>query len=485
MAPRSTTTLLDGKFAVAGRLWIRTFAAWLSRTSPTGWWLICIICLEAAFAVSIRIPLLLGQASWVSLNGPGFIPALIALLLIPLALHAAWILGREQRRERVTAAETAHLMDTFLAASHDWVWAVGPDGRFTFCSPAVRELLGYGPDELLGEHYSQVIDLEELAAAARDAAPGTPLSGTEAPWMAFRVFCRHRNGARVPVEVEVRPRTDFAGRNAGYEGVIRPAAETGAGGSYAQVRSRVEDVLTQKTFMTAFQPIRCLETDEVIGVEALTRFRDFPDASPETRFTEAATVGLGIELDLLAVETALIAAESIIRGPYISLNLSPVACLDPRLPALLTRHDISPDRIVIEVTERVPVADYVVLAGALAPLRSMGVRIAVDDAGAGYSSMRHILRLKPDVIKVDRSIIAGINAEPGHRALGAAMVGLAAEINAALIAEGIETDAELRTVLDLGFGAGQGFLLGRPTTKHEDWRQWDRIGSIHGQEQLG
>ncbi|MET1089460.1 MAG: EAL domain-containing protein [Arthrobacter sp.] len=480
MAQRPMTFLLDGRFAVSGRLWLRTFSAWLSRTSPTGWWLLCVICLEAAFAISISVPLLLGQASWVSLNGPVFIPAMIALLLIPLALHAAWTVGREQHHERVTAAETAQLMDTFLGARHDWVWAVGTDGRFTFCSSAVRELLGYAPDDLLGEHYGQVIDLEELAAAAREAAPGTRLSGTEAPWIAFRVFCRHRNGARVPVEVEVRPRTDFAGRNAGHEGVIRPAAESGPGGSYAQVRSRVEDVLSQKTFRTAFQPIRCLETDEVIGVEALTRFRDCPDASPETRFTEAATVGLGIELDLLAVETALIAAESIIRGPYISLNLSPVACLDPRLPALLARHGVSPDRIVLEVTERVPVADYVVLAEALRPLRSMGVRIAVDDAGAGYASMRHILRLKPDIIKVDRSIISGINAEPGHRALGAAMVGLAAEINAALIAEGIETDAELRTVLDLGFGSGQGFLLGRPTTRHEDWRQWEGIGSIHG-----
>lgn len=124
------------------------------------------------------------------------------------------------------------------------------------------------------------------------------------------------------------------------------------------------------------------------------------------------------------------------------------------------------------MTERHEVLDYEPLATALSPLRRAGLRIAVDDAGAGFASMRHILELKPDLIKLDRDIIAGIDTDPGQRALGAAMVGFATEIGAGLVAEGIETDAELEMVARLGMGTAQGYLLGRPSTEPEDWAQW-------------
>jgi EAL domain-containing protein (putative c-di-GMP-specific phosphodiesterase class I) len=100
------------------------------------------------------------------------------------------------------------------------------------------------------------------------------------------------------------------------------------------------------------------------------------------------------------------------------------------------------------------------------------VRIAVDDAGAGFASMRHILQLKPDLIKLDRSIISGIDADSGRRAFGGAMVSFAAELGAILVAEGIETETELSTVTELGMNAGQGYLLGRPSLRAEDWLRW-------------
>jgi EAL domain-containing protein (putative c-di-GMP-specific phosphodiesterase class I) len=100
------------------------------------------------------------------------------------------------------------------------------------------------------------------------------------------------------------------------------------------------------------------------------------------------------------------------------------------------------------------------------------MRLAVDDAGAGYASMRHIIKLKPDLIKLDRAIIRDIDTEASHRALGAAMVGFAAETGAHIVAEGIETVAELKTVTSLGIAAGQGYLLGRPTLEPSDWEQW-------------
>lgn len=467
-----TTSDIDGSRTgrpVQRRSWVRSMSDWLSRTPPAGWWLLSIICLESAFAVSIRIPLLFGQESWVSMDGPGLIPGLFAMMLIPAALHAAWHLGREQRRERASASETAHLMDTILSTSREWVWAVGADGTFTFCSAAVRELLGYEPADLLGRHCSDVINLQDLAAA-QDARP-VP-EDPEAIWAGLMVLCRHRNGTSVALEVAARPLTDYAGRSAGFEGVSRPAVGAAATRSDAHVKARVEEMLRSRAFVTAFQPIRCLESASVLGVEALTRFTTSPVRSPESWFADAASVGLSVELDLLVLEAALDSAAGLPAALYVSLNLSPQACLDPRLPALLDQQNIPAQRIVIEVTERLPVADYVALAQALDSLRSSGIRIAVDDAGAGYASMRHILWLKPDLIKLDRSIIADINIDHGQRALGGAMVGLAAELDAVLIAEGIETEAELQAVQRLGFHAGQGYLLGRPSDRPEDWLQW-------------
>ena len=134
-------------------------------------------------------------------------------------------------------------------------------------------------------------------------------------------------------------------------------------------------------------------------------------------------------------------------------------------------------RIVLELTEHHEVTDYGQLGEALTPLRCGGLKVAIDDAGAGFASMRHIVELKPELIKLDREVIAGINADAGLRALGAAMVGFAAEIGASLIAEGIETEAELATVRDLGMTAAQGYMLGRPTVAVEEWNRWSGLGA--------
>ncbi|MDJ0459330.1 EAL domain-containing protein [Arthrobacter sp. NQ7] len=155
-----------------------------------------------------------------------------------------------------------------------------------------------------------------------------------------------------------------------------------------------------------------------------------------------------------------------------ALNLAPETCLDPRLPRLVNEAPINLDRIVLELTERQSVEDYDSLLTALAPLRKRGLRIAVDDAGSGFSSMRHILHLQPDIIKLDRSLITGIHANPRQRALGAAMVQFAQETGATIVAEGLETEDDLATTRNLGIHAGQGYLLGHPTTRPADWATW-------------
>lgn len=120
------------------------------------------------------------------------------------------------------------------------------------------------------------------------------------------------------------------------------------------------------------------------------------------------------------------------------------------------------ERIVIEVTEHARITDYAQISGALNPLRRHGLRLAVDDAGSGYASFRHILKLKPDIIKMDSTLIHQIDSDTGSRALGAAIVRFAEETNCTVVAEGVETDAELMVLRSLNVRHAQGYLLGRP-----------------------
>src|SRR5262249_15808220 len=119
-------------------------------------------------------------------------------------------------------------------------------------------------------------------------------------------------------------------------------------------------------------------------------------------------------------------------------------------------------RIVVEVTEHMPVEDYNALNRALERVRALGVRLAIDDAGAGFASLRHILQLAPDFVKLDRTLIDDIERDRSHQALAAGLISFAKKIEATIVAEGIERKAQLRALRDLGVSCGQGFLLARP-----------------------
>jgi EAL domain-containing protein (putative c-di-GMP-specific phosphodiesterase class I) len=163
------------------------------------------------------------------------------------------------------------------------------------------------------------------------------------------------------------------------------------------------------------------------------------------------------------------------RDIYVALNISPATCLDPRLPGILERSCLCLDHIVLELTERLEVSEYGPLISAIAPLRHLGLRIAVDDAGSGFASMRHILHIRPGIINLDRSLITGIDDDQGQHALGAALAEFARQIGATLIAEGIETQAELTAVARIGMTAGQGYLIGRPSVHPGDWATWQEL----------
>jgi PAS domain S-box-containing protein len=435
------------------------------RLSPAGWWLLGVVCFEAALALSIRLPMVFAQEFWISPTEPTWLPAVLTVLPIPLVLHAVWRFVRQQDSNWVEEPNTA-LTNTDLTTGCEWQWVAGADGRFIFSSRASLELLGYEDSELLGQPCSLVLDFDELVAGRKESsAPDEPEVARK--WVP--VLGLRRDGTRVVLTVSFRSRPDGTGRNWIFEETSRRLYPLAIPPATEEIRARVQDVLTQRKVLTAFQPIRCLGTGAVIGAEALTRFVGSPVRSADLWFTDAASVDRGLELEFLAMETALLAATQLPRHLYVSINLSPRACLDPRLNDILQRSDMLPARIVLELTERFAVADYKPLVRAMDRLRESGVRIAVDDAGAGFASMRHILQLKPDLIKLDRSIISGIDADPGRRALGGAMVSFAAELGAILVAEGIETETELSTVTELGMNAGQGYLLGRPSLRAEDW----------------
>lgn len=223
----------------------------------------------------------------------------------------------------------------------------------------------------------------------------------------------------------------------------------------------IRAVVEARRFRVAFQPIYSLDTGQVVAVEALTQF-DLPGhEAPDVWFARAASVGLGSELELASIDVALQACRDGL-SPSIGLNLnaSPETICDPRLPALLAG---CTDRVlVIEVTEHAVVEDYPRLCAALDVLRSRGIRIAIDDAGAGFASFRHVVRLAPDIIKLDIGLTQDVRQDPVRRALAHALVAFAAETGCELMAEGIEHPADLTIWSQLGASAVQGFLLGRP-----------------------
>ena len=161
------------------------------------------------------------------------------------------------------------------------------------------------------------------------------------------------------------------------------------------------------------------------------------------------------------IEAALQGFDRLPADSYLSLNVSPETILAGAVSEVLARQPL--DRLMLEVTEHALVQDYERLAEALEPLRREGLRLAVDDAGAGYASFRHILKLKPDVIKLDASLIRNVDSDTGCRALAAALIRFAEETGCKVVAEGVETQEELAMLRRLAVNKAQGYLLGRPS----------------------
>jgi EAL domain-containing protein (putative c-di-GMP-specific phosphodiesterase class I) len=213
----------------------------------------------------------------------------------------------------------------------------------------------------------------------------------------------------------------------------------------------------------ALQPIVDLDSRQVVGAEALARFKgaDGENLPTESTFLDAHALGMGVELELAVINRALRSESRLPRGMYLALNVSPALLGGDQLLEVVERHDHERP-LVVELTEHQPVEDYTELDAALARLREHGVRVAVDDVGSGFASFRHVTRVKPEILKLDRSLVSGIDEDPVRQSLASAIVGFAREVGAIVVSEGIESQDELSCLVDLSVGCGQGFYLARP-----------------------
>jgi len=208
----------------------------------------------------------------------------------------------------------------------------------------------------------------------------------------------------------------------------------------------------------AIQPVLELESGTVVGHEALSRFGG---RVPTDRWFKAASLyGLGGELERVTLTEALTLLSTLPQHEFLAVNVSPAALSDKQVLALLDAADLS--RVVIEITEHEAVADYAVTRAALGRLRRAGARIAVDDTGAGFASLRHVLMLQPDLIKLDTSLTRGIETDKRQQALVRAVTQFAAQVGADVLAEGIEEQGQLDALREIGVPLGQGWHLGVP-----------------------
>ena len=227
-------------------------------------------------------------------------------------------------------------------------------------------------------------------------------------------------------------------------------------------RSAVADILSSPSLTTVYQPIWSLSAERPVGYEALSRFDAEPRQPPDAWFADATEVGLGEELEVAAVARAVCALTHLPADAYLAVNVSPAVAMGAALSRALG--DVPGGRLVLEITEHSAVTDYGALADRLARYRAGGVRIAVDDAGSGYAGLEQVVRLAPDILKLDRFLIDGIESDLARRSLAMALIRFARDTGATVVAEGVETLSQLTILRSLGVDRVQGYLLGRPAS---------------------
>jgi PAS domain S-box-containing protein len=347
--------------------------------------------------------------------------------------------------------------ERFFDLSADMLCIAGLDGYFKQLNRNWSRVLGHSEPELMGVPYVEFIhpdDRDATIAAASKLALGFDT-------VHFRNRYRCKDGAYRWLAWTATAAEDGSAIYAGARDVTEEAEAQEEELRQMKLQlQHIQAVLLEHSCGMVFQPIMDFRSGIVIGVEALARFRTTPKQPPDRWFAQADDVGLRPELEVHAIEVALPFMERLARGQFMAVNISPETLLSKDFSSLVA--DLDGSRLVLEVTEHAAVSDYRQLNRSIDVLRQHGIRLAIDDAGAGFSSLKHIVRLVPDFIKLDMFLTRDIHNDPVKRALASAMVAFATDIGARLIAEGVETAGELGTLADLGFEEAQGYFLGRP-----------------------
>jgi PAS domain S-box-containing protein len=353
-----------------------------------------------------------------------------------------------------------HMATRFFAMATDMLCVAGVDGYFKALNPAWSRTLGYSADELLGQPYLDFVHPDDRASTIAEASKIADGWQTiyfrnryrckdgSYKWLAWTATPAMVDGAIYAVARDV---TTAILSEHERENELRALREQEA---------RVRAAIDGEGLGIVFQPVVGLRTGQPTGFEALARFGQRPVRTPDVWFADAEAVGLGKELEIRAIAEAVECAALLPDNVFLAVNASPSTLLSADLDATLARFDR--ERLVVEVTEHAAVADYNSLKEAIDRLRHHGVRLAIDDAGAGHSGLTQIVQLVPEFIKLDLFLTRNIDSDPVKRALAAALVSFTKEIGATLIAEGVETADELRVLRELGIDNAQGYYLGRP-----------------------
>jgi EAL domain-containing protein (putative c-di-GMP-specific phosphodiesterase class I) len=368
-----------------------------------------------------------------------------------LGMEAAFVSELTETRQVFRAVAGA--ADVFHLVVDD-----GPQRSETYCDLMVHgRLPRVVPDTARAP---QVVDLAATAAGPIGSYVGVPLRLSDG--RLYGTLCC----------VSRTPDTTLDERDAKFMDLLAAmaAGRVEAIETMRQQHADVRHVLDGEAVDVALQPIVSLTSGRWVGVEGLSRFRG-SDRHAEEMFALARGAGVGPDLELLALRLTLATLPDLPADVYLSVNMSPDGIADPRFARLMAECTALP-RVVLEVTEHAPVDQYASLLSVVAPMRAAGMRLAVDDVGAGYSSFRHVLHLHPDIIKIDKSLVDGIAHDGALRSIAGNVVLLGLDLRAAIVAEGVEKEDDLAVLEAIGVDLAQGYLFAQPTTDPAVWGTW-------------
>ena len=415
---------------------------------------------------SLVVPVLLAwlrlQGEALGLHGTRHDASL--MILGTFVFLALMILRSSRSSQRTETARQAAFeeRDRFFDVSIDMLATATADGYFVRLNPAWTAALGYELDELKSRPFVEFVHPDDVAATNLDLA--RQIDEGKAV-LNFQNRYRHRDGSYRWLEWTSSPSADGAlvyavarditDRRVEEERLRAPAVALAR--RRAEAQDRIESTIEARAFGPVYQPIVDLSTGATVGFEALTRFTD--GCRPDEMFATALECGLGIKLETVTLAAALDAARGLPPRTWLSLNVSPPLLAD--VATLGATLGLRARPLVLEITEHERIEAYQPLREAVLRL-GPDVRLAVDDAGAGVANFHHLVELRPEFVKIDIGLVRGVDTDMSRQAVVAGILHFAAATHCEVIAEGIETEAELAMVTKLGVTLGQGYLLGRP-----------------------